>query len=377
MYFICMDVRKIIHVDMDAFYASVEQRDHPELRGKPVIVGGSPEGRGVVATASYEARKYGVHSAMPAARARRLCPDGIFVKPRFEVYKDVSRQIRQIFLDYTDLVEPLSLDEAYLDVTNNKFNIPSATLIAREIKTKIKEQTGLTASAGVAPNKFLAKVASDYHKPDGLTLVTPERAEEFIEILPIGKFHGIGRVTEKKMKKLGIQNGRDLKRREEHELVRHFGKFGSYLYKIARGIDEREVKPNRIRKSLGAENTFAEDYEDIGQMKIFLESLANEVSHRLSRAKTGGRTITLKVRYNDFSRITRSLTVNESVSDEGTIASVAKDLLDQTEAGQRKVRLLGITVSSLDNNDDELIDGIQLDLFEEYHLKKNHYGNPE
>lgn len=348
---------------MDAFYASVEQRDHPELQGKPVVVGGSPEGRGVVATASYEARKYGIHSAIPAATARRLCPNAIFIKPRFDVYKEVSRQIRQVFFEYTDLVEPLSLDEAYLDVTINKPNIASAALIAREIKAKIKERTRLTASAGVAPNKFLAKVASDYHKPDGLTLVTPELAEQFIEGLPIGKFHGIGQVTESKMKEKGIHFGRDLKKWEEQDLVKIFGKFGSYLYKIARGIDEREVEPNRIRKSLGAENTFSEDYEDINKMKLYLETLANEVSRRLHRAKTGGRTITLKVRYDDFSRITRSITVNESVSDEETLANTAKELLDETEAGIRKVRLLGITVSNLDNSETEK-DGVQLDLFD-------------
>lgn len=367
-----MSTRKIIHVDMDAFYASVEQRDHPELKGKPVIVGGSPESRGVVATASYEARKYGVHSAMPASRAKRLCPYGIFIKPRFEVYKEVSGQIRKIFFEYTDLVEPLSLDEAYLDVTENKKNNPSASVIAREIKLKIKEITGLTASAGIAPNKFLAKVASDYHKPDGLTLITPELAEKFIENLPIGKFHGIGHVTEKKMTELGIYNGKDLKARTEEDLIKHFGKFGSYLFGIAKGIDNREVKPNRIRKSLGAENTFEEDYEDVGQMKRYLDSLANEVARRLHRAQTGGRTVTLKVRYDDFSRITRSLTVNESISDEASISAIAKDLLDQTEAGTRKVRLLGITLSGLDTSEQQQNSGIQLDLFEEV-LRKRRY----
>ncbi|HKJ44237.1 MAG TPA: DNA polymerase IV [Balneolales bacterium] len=354
--------RKIIHIDMDAFYASVEQRDKPELRGKAVIVGGSPDGRGVVATASYEARKFGVHSAMPAARAKRLCPHGIFVKPRFDAYKEISLQIRDIFFEYTDLVEPLSLDEAYLDVTENLVGNPSATLIAREIRKRIKEETGLTASAGVAPNKFLAKVASDINKPDGMTVITPEDAEKFIETLPIGKFHGIGKVTEKKMKSLGIKTGADLKKWPEIDLVNQFGKVGSYYYGIAKGIDDREVKAHRIRKSIGAENTFSEDYDDIQWMQKQLDEIAFKVAGRLEKSHTKGRTITLKVRFANFQRITRSMTLIQSVSDTDTIASVAKELLTQTEAGERKIRLLGITVSNLDLATKGL--GIQLDLFE-------------
>ncbi|MCH8496286.1 MAG: DNA polymerase IV, partial [Balneolales bacterium] len=252
-------MKKIIHVDMDAFYASVEQRDDPSLVGRPVIVGGSPQSRGVVATCSYEARKFGVHSAMPTSQAYRLCPDGAFVYPRFDVYKEVSLQIRAIFDDYTDLVEPLSLDEAYLDVTVNKKENPSATLIAREIQSRVFDEVGLTCSAGVAANKFLAKVASGYKKPSGITVITPEKAEAFINQLPIGKFHGVGAATEKKMLELGIANGADLRERDEVDLVRHFGKSGHFYYRIAHGIDERDVKPNRIRKSVGAENTYSED----------------------------------------------------------------------------------------------------------------------
>ncbi|MEX2455980.1 MAG: DNA polymerase IV, partial [Balneolaceae bacterium] len=235
--------RKIIHIDMDAFFASVEQRDFPQYRGKPLLVGGSPQGRGVIAAASYEARKFGIHSAMPASKAVRLCPSAIFVKPRFDVYKEVSQQIRAIFLDYTDLVEPLSLDEAYLDVTENHKGIPSATLIAREIKKRIKEETGLTASAGISENKFLAKIASDMDKPDGIYLISPERAEAFIEDLPIGKFHGVGKATQEKMERLGIHTGKDLKTWNEVNLVKHFGKSGHHYYRIARGIDNRIVKP--------------------------------------------------------------------------------------------------------------------------------------
>lgn len=347
---------------MDAFYASVEQRDDPSLKGKAVIVGGSPESRGVVATASYEARKFGVHSAMPASQAKRLCPHGIFIKPRFDVYREVSHQIRDIFFEYTDLVEPLSLDEAYLDVTENYKDNPSATLMAQEIRQRIREETRLTASAGVAPNKFLAKVASDINKPDGLKVITPQEVESFVEALPIGKFYGIGKVTEKKMATLGIKTGADLKDWPEIDLIRHFGKVGSYYYGIARGIDEREVKAHRIRKSIGAENTFAEDHDDIHWMHGQIEEIAEKVSNRLNKSNTKGRTITLKVRFSNFQRITRSQTLIQSVSESQTIASVAKELLVQTEAGIRKIRLLGITVSNLDLYRQR--QGIQLDLFD-------------
>jgi len=357
-----MRLRKIIHIDMDAFYASVEQRDNPSLRAKAVIVGGAPDSRGVVATASYEARKFGVHSAMPSAQAKRLCPHGIFIKPRFDVYREISHQIREIFFEYTDLVEPLSLDEAYLDVTENHKGNPSATLIAQEIRKRIKEETGLTASAGIAPNKFLAKVASDINKPDGMKVIIPDEAESFIETLPIGKFHGIGKVTERRMQSLGIETGADLKKWSEFDLIEHFGKVGSYYYGIARGIDEREVKAHRIRKSIGAENTFSRDHDDTLWMEKQLDEIAFKVAGRLEKSHTKGRTVTLKVRFANFQRITRSLTLIQSVADTGTIASVAKELLTQTEAGQRKIRLLGITVSNLDLLKNG--QGIQLDLFE-------------
>lgn len=347
---------------MDAFYASVEQRDHPELRGKPVIVGGSPNSRGVVATASYEARRFGVHSAMASSRAQRLCPDAVFVRPRFDVYKEVSGQIRKIFSEYTDLVEPLSLDEAYLDVTGCRRPTSSATLIAKEIKDRIRRETGLTASAGVAFNKFLAKVASDLHKPDALTVITPEESDMFIERLPIRKFHGIGRVTEQKMEMLGIHTGADLKRWSETDLIREFGRPGSYYYNISHGIDNREVKPHRLSKSIGAENTFAEDHDDINWLNVYLEELAGVVASRLKKAGTGGRTITLKVTYANFDRSTRSITLPDSIRDPDTITNHARQLLTETEAGDRKIRLIGITVSKLDISEKKKI-GKQLDLF--------------
>ncbi|NGP87543.1 DNA polymerase IV [Fodinibius halophilus] len=341
------DIRKIIHIDMDAFYASVEQRDFPEYRGKPVIVGGSPEGRGVVAAASYEVRKFGVHSAMPAAKAVRLCPQAIFVKPRFEVYRKVSQKIREIFFEYTDLVEPLSLDEAYLDVTENHINLPSATLIAKRIRKQIKEKTRLTASAGVAPNKFLAKIASDLEKPDGLAVILPQDAEDFLEKLEIGEFHGIGDATESKMKSLGIYNGSDLKEWSEIELVNTFGKTGRYYYRIVRGIDSREVKTDRIRKSIGKERTFSEDIEDMGWIKNFLRELSSKISKRMKEKRTAGKTVTLKVRYDDFETITRSNSYSHYINTTDDIANTAISLLEETEVGDRKVRLLGITLSNL------------------------------
>lgn len=332
---------------MDAFYASVEQRDFPEYRGKPVIVGGSPEGRGVVAAASYEVRKFGVHSAMPAARAIRLCPQAIFVKPRFEVYREVSEQIREIFFQFTDLVEPLSLDEAYLDVTENHINLPSATLISKEIRQQIKEKTRLTASAGVAFNKFLAKVASDINKPDGIAVITPDKADAFLESLPIGKFHGIGSATEKKMKSLGIYTGKELKEWDEIDLVERFGKTGRYYYRIVRGKDNREVKAHRIRKSIGKERTFSEDVEELSWIHNFLEELAEKISKSMKKKKMAGKTVTLKVRYDDFETLTRSTSFSHYINKGEDIAETAKSLLEQTEVGKRKVRLLGITLSNL------------------------------
>lgn len=343
-------VRKIIHIDMDAFYASVEQRDRPELRGKPVIVGGDPRSRGVVAACSYEARKYGVHSAMASATAYRLCPRAVFVRSRFDVYRRVSRQIREIFCDYTVLVEPLSLDEAFLDVTENRKGIPSATLVAREIKREIFQRTGgLTASAGVSFNKFLAKVASDFHKPNGITVVTPEMAGAFIERLPIRKFFGVGKVTEEKMLRLGIQTGGDLKRFGKEELIRVFGKSGRYFYDIAHGIDDRAVEPNRIRKSIGKETTLPEDIDDREQMAAILEEIAMRLEHSLSKREAKGRTITLKVKYFDFQSITRSRTVDRPLDSGAQLLEHAMALLRKTDAGVRKVRLLGISVSNFED----------------------------
>ncbi|MEX0927833.1 MAG: DNA polymerase IV [Balneolales bacterium] len=340
-------MRKIIHIDMDAFFASVEQRDHPAYRGKPVIVGGNPAARGVVAAASYEARKFGIHSAMPSSQAIRLCPDAIFAKPRFDIYKQVSGQIRSIFLDFTDLVEPLSLDEAYLDVTENHAGNPSATLIAREIRQKIREATHLTASAGVASNKFLAKMASGLNKPDGLTVITPEEAEAFIEKLPIGEFYGIGKATEAKMHHLGIKTGADLKKWSRTELRQHFGKVASFYYGIARGRDNREVQSDRLRKSVGAENTFSQDLDDVEEMIVRLGQIAEKVSLRLIQAEAYGKTITLKVRYDNFESVTRSVTLPEFVNDAPALGKLAARLVNETEAGSRKVRLLGICVSNL------------------------------
>lgn len=348
---------------MDAFYASVEQRDFPEYRGKPLVVGGSPEKRGVVAAASYEVRKYGVHSAMPSSQAARLCPHAIFVKPRFDVYREVSQQIRGIFFEYTDLVEPLSLDEAYLDVTENHYDCPSATLIAREIKKRIKQETRLVASAGVSMNKFLAKVASDLDKPDGLAIIRPDEAEDFLEDLEIGEFHGIGDATERKMKKMGISTGGDLKKLSEYELVEAFGKAGRHYYRIVRGIDPREVKTHRIRKSIGKENTFNEDIADVSWLKQYIDTLAEKVSSRAKRLEAAGKTVTLKVRYADFETITRSNTFPSYLDEAEEVADAAKKLLRQTEAGHRKVRLIGVTLSNL--NLQEEAEGVQLDLFED------------
>jgi len=341
------EIRKIIHVDMDAFYASVEQRDNPDLRGKPVIVGGPPNSRGVVATCSYEARKYGIHSAMPSSTAYRLCPHAIFVRPRFEVYKKISGQIREIFHEYTDLVEPLSLDEAFLDVTENKKGITLATDVAKELLKNIYQKTGLTASAGVSFNKFLAKVASDVNKPYGITIVTPKKATQFIDCLPIGKFFGIGKVTEKKMHSLGIKTGADLRRVSEEELSKHFGKVGRFYYHIVRGIDNREVSPHRTRKSISQERTLDKDINDRHQMLQILEKMALSLEEYLEKKHIKGRTITLKVKYYNFKSVTRSITLSEPVNEAAVMMTYAAVLLDKTDAGKIKVRLLGIGLSNL------------------------------
>jgi DNA polymerase IV len=339
--------RKIIHIDMDAFFASVEQRDHPAYRGQPIVVGGRPDQRGAVAAASYEARKYGVHSAMPSRIAKQRCPHLIFVKPRFEVYKAVSQQIRDIFDRYTDLVEPLSLDEAYLDVTTNKVDIVSAMAIAREIKQAIHTETHLTASAGVSINKFLAKIASTLDKPDGLSLIPPEQAAAFVESLAIEKFYGVGAATATKMKALGIHTGADLKQWSAADLAARFGKVGQFYYQVARGQDDRPVNPNRIRKSIGAEQSFTEDLRDLAAMSAALKVLAQQVKERLDRHQRCGYTLTLKVKYADYEQMTRSRTVAQRLQEEDAISSLAQELLVRHLDAQRQVRLLGITISHL------------------------------
>lgn len=341
------NIRKIIHVDMDAFYAAVEQRDHPEYQGKPVAVGGLPEGRGgVVATASYEARKYGVRSAMPSKRALQLCPHIIFLRPRFEVYKKVSNQIREIFFRYTDLVEPLSLDEAYLDVTTDKLGLGSAIDIAKQIRKAISDELNLTASAGVSVNKFMAKIASDLNKPDGFTFIGPSKVEKFMEQLEVSKFHGVGKVTAEKMNKLGLYTGADLKKLTRADLVRHFGKSGHFFYDIARGIDNREVEPHRETKSVSGEDTFAYDLTSIEEMNEELEKLSVYVFERLRRYNLFGRTITLKVKYSDFQQITRSFSFPHPVEDREVILQTAKQLLLDSGSDNKKIRLLGIGVSN-------------------------------
>jgi DNA polymerase-4 len=340
-------IRKIIHIDMDAFYASVEQRDNPELRDKPIAVGGSPEGRGsVVATCSYEARKFGVRSAMPSKKALQLCPQIIFIKPRFDAYKEVSRQVREIFRRYTDIIEPLSLDEAYLAVTEDKQGIGSAIDIASLIKKAIKEELHLTASAGISVNKFVAKIASDLKKPDGLTFIGPSKVESFIEALPIEKFYGVGKVTAEKMKGMNIHTGADLKKLTQAELTKHFGKVGRFYYGIVRGIDERPVEPNQETKSIAAEDTFAEDLTTIEQMTKELEKIALIVQRRLIQHQLKGRTVTLKIKYSDFKIITRSKSFDQPIDEASLIIETAKKLLVSTEPDDVKIRLLGISLSN-------------------------------
>lgn len=354
------DFRKIIHVDMDAFYASVEQRDNPTLKGRPVAVGGSKL-RGVVAAASYEARKYGVRSAMPSITAYKKCPHIVFVKPRFEVYKEVSQQIREIFREYTDLIEPLSLDEAYLDVTDNKFQLEYATDVAIEIKQKIKEKTGLTASAGISYNKFLAKISSDYNKPDGYYVVTPSMAGRFIEQLPIEKFFGVGKVTAKKMHDRGIFTGLDLKSKTKEELVRSFGKSGRYYYSIVRGVDSRKVNPNRIRKSVGAERTFFEDVITKGELQDKVEKVAEVLVKRIEKAGTSGKTLTLKVKYSDFKQITRSHTRLDFFTEED-IFQVSLELVELVEDIENGIRLTGLQLSNFSEKRDVFLGQLELGL---------------
>jgi DNA polymerase IV len=353
-----MSFRKIIHIDMDAFFASVEQRDRPELRGKAIAVGGGGK-RGVVAAASYEARKFGVHSAMPGAVAARLCPNLIFVKGNYEEYRNVSLQIRAIFAEYTDLVEPLSLDEAYLDVTENKKDIASATQIAQEIREKIFQQTQLTASAGVSFTKFIAKTASDFNKPNGLTVIKPDQAQAFLDKLPIEKFHGIGKVTADKMRKMGIKNGADLCLWAEIDLVKRFGKTGRHYYRICRGEDQSPVNPHRIRKSISAEETFYDDITDQELMKEELLPIAKKVFDFMKEKNNYGRTVILKAKTPDFQTITRSKTYLYELRDFDELLRGVFELLEANKEAIHKVRLLGVGVSNLSN--EQITDGLQLE----------------
>jgi Nucleotidyltransferase/DNA polymerase involved in DNA repair len=354
-------LRKIIHIDMDAFFASVEQLDNPELRGKPVAVGGSGE-RSVVAAASYEARKFGVRSAMSSVIAKRLCPDLIFVKHNFTRYTEVSSSIMEIFREFTDLIEPLSIDEAFLDVTKDKKNIGSATVIARKIRHEIKSRTGLTASAGISVNKFLAKIASDINKPDGLFLIRPEDAEKFIEELSVEKFYGIGKVTAQKMHKLGIHTGTDLKKWDLVSLVRNFGKPGVFFYDIVRGIDERPVEPDQERKSVGTELTYEKDLTTRFEVIAELYKLEKELMERLEHSETTGRTITLKIKFSDFRQITRSKTLQNYVRDFDTLHKEVSEIRKSLKLEGSRIRLLGLSISNLETED---CDDRQLYLFED------------
>ncbi|MDQ1097640.1 MULTISPECIES: DNA polymerase IV [Chryseobacterium] len=356
-------IRKIIHVDMDAFYASVEQHDNPALKGKAIAVGG--QHRGVVAAASYEARKYGVRSAMPSKTAKEKCPHLIFVPPRFPRYKEISAKIREIFYEYTDLVEPLSLDEAYLDVTENKKGIESANQIARDIRRRIFEETGLTASAGISVNKFLAKVASDINKPNGQKTIHPDRIESFLEELPVEKFYGVGKVTANKMFTLGIFKGKDLKKKTLEELTRLFGKSGSYYYHVVRGVHNSEVKPHRIQKSVAVERTFSEDLMDDQQINDKLESLSQELHQRLQKNNILGRSLTLKIKYKDFSLFTRSITQEEYFNSPVKYLETGKKLWE-LRPFDKPVRLLGLSVSQLNTEEKKQV-SVQLKIpFKEF-----------
>ena len=338
-------MRKIIHVDMDAFYASVEQRDNPELRGKPVAVGGGH--RGVVTAASYEARPFGVRSAMPSVTAKRRCPDLIFVKPRFDVYRAVSQQIRAIFAHYTDLIEPLSLDEAYLDVTEDRPSLGSARAIAEDIRRRIREETGLTASAGVSYCKFIAKLASDHRKPDGLCVITPEKGADFIASLPVARFHGVGPVTARKMERLGILTGADLREWSMPALQAHFGSSADWYWRICRGIDEREVRSDRPYKSVSAERTFDEDLRDPDRLAAELTRIAGYAWARVERAEVIGRTVTLKIKYGDFAIITRSKSFSSPVPDERSFAAAGQALLASLLPLSKGIRLVGLGLHNL------------------------------
>jgi DNA polymerase IV len=340
-------MRRIVHLDMDAFYASVEQRDDPALRGRPVVVGGRPDQRGVVAAASYEARAFGVRSAMPMARAVRLCPELVIVHPDFERYRQVSRQVMELLRACTPLVEPLSLDEAYLDVTENNWNEPLATNVAKRLKREIRETTNLTASAGVAPNKFLAKIASGYRKPDGLTVIPPERVEAFLQDLPVEALWGVGPVTARKLRSAGIEKLVQIRTVDLEKLRMTVGSLADWLLQLSHGDDPRAVVPDRASKSSSTENTYAEDLVELEAIRAELDRMARENAEWLTRRRLEARTVTIKVRYADFTTVTRSHTLSRATSDADVIASWAKDLAARTDAGQRPVRLLGVRVQGL------------------------------
>lgn len=352
--------RKIIHIDMDAFFASVEQRDKPELRGHPVIVGGKPDSRGVVAACSYEARKFGIHSAMPSSHAKRLCPDALFVPPRFNVYREVSKKLHEIFAQFTHLIEPLSLDEAYLDVSACQRHQGSATLIAEEITGKIEQTLNLSASAGVSYNKFLAKIASDMDKPRGLYVIKPEQAQGFILQLPVRKFFGVGKVTEKKMHQLGIHTGADLYQWTELDLLEKFGKSGSYYFRIARGIDDRPVQNQRQRKSIGKEITLGADTVDMEEINNHLQELSLRVKDVLRGKNQTARTLTLKVKYKNFTQITRSISFTDAITHATDLTQALSDLLNKTELGHRPCRLLGLSVSNLNAHTTNTVEQLRL-----------------
>lgn len=354
--------RKIIHIDMDAFYASVEQRDNPEYRNQPIAVGGMPAGRGgVVATASYEARKYGVRSAMPSRQAKERCPDLIFVRPRFEVYKNVSLHVREIFHRYTDLVEPLSLDEAFLDVSDDKLGIGSAIEIARLIKESIRTELNLTASAGVSISKFVAKIASDMNKPDGLTFIGPSKVVSFMESLPVEKFFGVGKVTAARMKRLGLFTGKDLKNLSLDQLKHHFGKSGAFFYSIVRGIDERPVMPHREAKSIGAEDTFNVDLKSLTEVIEELDRMTSIVADRARKKNLAGRTVTVKIKFNDFKVITRSKSGSELFNEEPVIKRLVHEIVDSLDLDDKRIRLVGVTLSNF-NHGGSSEEGLQLPL---------------
>lgn len=355
-----LPVRRILHCDMDSFYAAVEIRDDPSLRGRPVVVGGNPRGRGVVAAASYEARHYGIHSAMPAARALKLCPQVVFIKPDFRRYRAESRRIFEIFHAFTPIVQPVSIDEAYLDVTDHLGDHGSATAVARAIRRRVQDQRKLTVSIGVGPNKLVAKIASDFDKPDGLTVVRPRQVEDFLAPLSVRTLRGVGPRTEESLGEMGIRTVADLRRWPREKLAERFGRHGVTLYDYCRGIDERPVVTERERKSLGTENTYAEDLTCLARMDAELERFASEVARGLAKRDLLASTFTVKVRYDDFTTVTRSKTLLAPTADETTIGEVARELLRRTEARRRPVRLLGVTASSLLGEGEEL----QLWLFE-------------